>query len=54
MLVVCGCYKLVDNVNYNLVATLSPHCDDLGIEANQTGEKLNSLYGKAEVSWVVS
>ena len=26
------CYKLVDKVNYNLLATLSPHCDDLEIE----------------------
>ena len=26
---VCGCYKLADKVNYNLVATLSQGCENL-------------------------
>ena len=26
---VCGCYKIVDKVNYNLVATLPQGCDNL-------------------------
>ena len=26
---VCGCYKVVDKVNYNLVATLLQGCDNL-------------------------
>ena len=26
---VCGCYKVVDKVNYNLVATLLQSCDNL-------------------------
>ena len=75
---VCGYYKVVDKVNYNLVATLLQGCDNLvttlwwpwNWNCSQTvttlsqgcrnlvtrllqGEKLNSIYGIAEVWWVV-